>query len=205
MTWHTWWLFCVTVIILSGTPGPNMLHILSRSIRFGSRRVFFSMLGSLSALVLTLSIAAAGVSTFLMATPALFDTIRYAGIAYLFYLGIRAWCGSDAPFMLSMAQDKRSDSVLFRDGFLVCASNPKLILFATAFFTQFIHQDAPQLPQFVILIVSYACIEMCWYTVYAFGGARLAAILTRPSLKTWFNRLTGGIFTGFGIALLMAR
>lgn len=205
MTWHTWWLFCITVVILSGTPGPNMLHMLSRSIRFGPKRVVYSMLGSITALVLTLIIAAAGISAFLLATPGLFNAIKYLGIAYLFYLGISAWRGTDAPFTVRTNTRDKTDLALYRDGFLVCASNPKLILFATAFFTQFVHQEAAQLPQFAILISTYACIEMFWYAVYAKGGQKLADILTRPVFRIWFNRMTGGIFVGFGLALLRIR
>lgn len=97
MTLQTWWLFLGAVFVLSGTPGPNMLHILTRSLRVGLRRSLAAMAGCLSAVVLVLLASAAGLSAVLMASPVLFDILRYAGVAYLVVLGVRAWRGDDAP------------------------------------------------------------------------------------------------------------
>jgi len=91
MTLHTWWLFTAAVFLLSGTPGPNMLHILSRSVELGLRRSVAAMAGCLLALILILAASAAGLTTLLLALPGAFEVLRYAGVAYLVYLGIKAW------------------------------------------------------------------------------------------------------------------
>ncbi len=208
MTLHSWWMFVVAVFLLSGTPGPNMLHVMTRSVAFGARRSMAAMAGCLSALVLVLAASAAGLSALLMAWPRLFEVLRYAGVAYLVFLGIKAWrgagnaamdLGSDAlPMSLSAAR-------LFRGGFAIAVSNPKLILFAAAFLPQFVDRASPQPPQFAILVVTFAAIECFWYGVYGLGGQSLARHLTRPGLQRAFDRVTGVIFIGFGAALLRVR
>ncbi|MNN90261.1 Homoserine/homoserine lactone efflux protein [compost metagenome] len=95
--------------------------------------------------------------------------------------------------------------MLFRDGFIIGISNPKLLLFASAFLPQFVDLTQPQLPQFVILVGTFAVMEMFWYAVYAAGGRGLAGYLARPGLRKVFDRVVGTIFIGFGLALLRAR
>ncbi len=207
MTLHAWWLFAVAVFLLCGTPGPNMLHVMTRSIAFGARRSMAAMAGCLTALVLVLAASAAGVSALLAAWPRVFDALRYAGVAYLIFLGIKAWRGAGSPI------DVGSDSLpaswsaarLFRGGFAIGISNPKLLLFAAAFLPQFIDRGSPQAPQFAILVATFAVVESFWYGVYAAGGRTFARYLTRPALRRAFDRVTGGIFIGFGLALLRVR
>ncbi|MCJ2035928.1 LysE family translocator [Methylobacterium sp. J-068] len=207
MTFHTWWLFLGAVFALSGTPGPNMLHILARSVRVGLRRSGAAMAGCLSAVILVLLASAAGLSAVLLASPVLFDVLRYAGVAYLLVLGIRAWRGDEASITVEGGAGPAPLSLrrLYRDGLLIGLSNPKLLLFASAFLPQFVDPARPQGPQFAILVATFAGAELFWYGVYALGGRKLAAALTRPALKRAFDRLTGAIFVGFGAMLLGAR
>ncbi|GAN60599.1 LysE family translocator [Acetobacter cibinongensis] len=207
MTLHTWWLFIAAVFLLSGTPGPNMLHILSRSVDFGMKRSIAAMAGCLTALVTVLAASALGLTTLLMTLPGVFEILRYVGVAYLLYLGIKAWRSDVAA--LDVGEDKLSTSLpattLFRGGFIIGISNPKLILFATAFLPQFVSPSAAQAPQFAILVASFAAVECFWYVIYAAGGRSLSHYLIRPSIKRVFNRITGAIFVGFAALLLRSR
>lgn len=211
MTLHLWWLFVVAVFLLSGTPGPNMLHVMTRSVAFGARRSVAAMAGCLTALVLVLAASAAGVSALLAAWPRVFDALRYAGVAYLIFLGIKAWRGAGSPIDVGTSGGEDvlpvtlSARRLFRGGFVIAASNPKLLLFAAAFLPQFVDRASPQAPQFAILVATFAVIESFWYGVYAAGGQTLAWYLTRPALRRAFDRATGVIFVGFGLALLRVR
>ena len=203
-----WWLFVGAVFLLSGTPGPNMLHVMGRSVSLGVRRSVAAMAGCLLAIVIVLSASAAGLSALLMASPRLFDALRYLGVAYLLFLGVKAWRGDDAPVDVGDG-DLPPRSVggwqLFRGGLLIGISNPKLLLFAAAFLPQFVNRAAPQGPQFALLVATFAVIEAFWYGVYGMGGHQLARHLTRPALRRWFDRVTGTIFVGFGAALLGTR
>ena len=195
------------VFLLSGTPGPNMLHVLSRSVRFGFRRSTAAMLGCGLAVIVALTASAAGLAAVLKASPILFDIIRYAGVAYLVWLGIKAWLdkGEHGGVRPDGTTAGLSNLALFRGGFLVSITNPKLLLFAAAFLPQFINQSAPQFPQFVILIVTFGLIELFWYAMYGLGGQKLAVYLKRPALSKLFNRLTGALFFGFSFMLLKTK
>jgi len=207
MTLHTWLVFAGAVFLLSGTPGPNMLHILSRSVEMGMKRSVAAMAGCLVALVTVLSASAAGLTTLLLAVPGVFDVLRYAGVAYLLFLGIKAWRSPVAPLDPGAVplSTTLSPGALFRGGFAIAISNPKLILFAAAFLPQFVDPAAPKAPQFAILVATFAVIELGWYGVYAIGGRSLARYLGRPRIRRAFNRLTGVIFLGFGLALLRTK
>ena len=207
MTLHNWWLFVVAVFLLSGTPGPNMLHVMTRSLAVGLRRGLATMAGCLTGVLTALAASAAGLAAFLTALPGLFDLLRYVGVAYLVYLGVRAWQSDVMP--LDLADDNMppavSPATLFRGGFLISISNPKLLLFAAAFLPQFVVPGAPKAPQFALLVLTFAVIEAGWYLVYGLGGNALARHLRRARLRRMFNRLTGGLFVAFGIALLRVQ
>ena len=191
--------------VVSATPGPNMLLVLSHSARFGLRPAMATMLGCMTSLLAMMSISAAGLGALLQTFPAVFDALRLAGAAYLAYLGIKSWCApvsEQTAGMLSVTESVVNPAALFRQGMLVAASNPKAILFAVAFLPQFINPALPQMPQFGILLATFAAIEVSWYFVYAASGQRLSVYLQRASVMKAFNRLTGGAFIGF--AALMA-
>jgi threonine/homoserine/homoserine lactone efflux protein len=206
MTLTTWWLFVIMTFVVSATPGPNMLYVMSTSARNGVNAAVVAMTGCMTALLAMMSISAAGLGALLHTFPAVFEALRLAGAAYLAYLGVKCW---RAP--VSDATDEGASraaaphaqlGAIYRQGFLVAASNPKAILFAAAFFPQFIHPEAAKLPQFAILLATFSVIEVAWYFVYAVSGKSLAVYLRRASVMRAFNRVTGGVFIGF--AALMA-
>jgi threonine/homoserine/homoserine lactone efflux protein len=206
MTLHSWWLFVMMSFVVSATPGPNMLLVMSSSARHGVRSALAAMAGCMTALMAMMAISAAGLGALLQAFPAVFDTLRWTGAAYLVYLGVKSWrapaldAASSAPVMPAA-----HGGALFRRGFMVAASNPKAILFAAAFLPQFIAPSQPRLPQFAILLASFALIEGGWYMVYAASGQRIAVHLRRASVLRLFNRLTGGAFVGFGALMAALR
>ena len=206
MTLHTWWLFVMMSFVVSGTPGPNMLLVMSSSARYGMRQALASMAGCMTALMAMMCISAAGLGALLQAFPAVFDALRWAGAAYLIYLGFKSWrapVGSGLDDASSIAANNAG--ALFRRGFLVAASNPKAILFAAAFLPQFITPSAARLPQFAILVITFAFIEGGWYLAYAMGGKRIAHTLRQARTLRLFNRLTGGAFIGFGAMMAVLR
>lgn len=217
MSWQTFWLFVTVTFFVSATPGPNMLLVMSSSARFGFDASLATMAGCLTALLAMLSISAAGLGALLQAFPAVFDSLRWIGAAYLVYLGIRTWraplpqaaadaTGANGAAGAAVANaPARNGGQLFRQGLLVAASNPKAILFAAAFLPQFIRPELPKLPQFIILLLTFAVIEVSWYIVYAGSGRHLAQYLQRASVLRLFNRLTGGVFVGFAAFMAAVR
>ena len=210
MSLHTWWLFVATVFVVSAIPGPNMLLVMTHGAQHGLRRSSATMAGCLSALVLMLSVSAAGLGVFLEAWPAMFNGLRMIGAAYLVYLGVKSWRApaDEAPVHdadMFAAKPARSRFALFRNGFLVAGSNPKAILFAAALLPQFIDASRPTLPQFGVLVATFAVIEVSWYLVYAGFGTRIGARLKSRNVAKAFNRLTGGVFVGFGAMMALVR
>ncbi|MDF0542697.1 LysE family translocator [Sphingobium sp. H39-3-25] len=206
MQLSTWWLYATAVFLVSGTPGPNMLHVMTRSIQVGASRSTLAMAGCLSAVLLCLLASAGGLGALLKAEPRLFDVLRYGGVAYLMWLGIKAWRAPvSAPGEAGAPRPVQSAASLYRGGLLIGLSNPKLIIFAAALFPQFIDAKAPFAPQLAILVATFAVIECGWYCVYALGGRSLARWLEPANRQRLFNRATGALFVGFGGALLGSR
>lgn len=204
---HTWWLFVITVFFVSGTPGPNMLHVMARSVELGIAASIAAMAGCLLAMLLLLSASALGLTALLLAVPGAFAVLRYAGAAYLIYLGYRAWTANDASSQSgeSAVRAQIAPWRIFRSGFAIGISNPKALLFAAAFLPQFIDPASPKGPQFAIMVATFAVIETGWYFVYALGGQSMAAFLRRPAPRKVFNRCTGGLFVAFGLAMAGSR
>ena len=206
MTLQTFWLYLAAVGVISCTPGPNVLYVTTRSIRFGFGAAMTGMSGCLLALSVILVASVAGVSAFMLAVPAAFTALKYAGAAYLIFLGIQTW---RAP-VVSLAADMSSREIpgrfaLFRGGFLCGISNPKLLVFAAAFFPQFIAQDAPWAPQFALLVATFLAVETTFYVTYALTARRRARQLMESAWQRRINRVSGAIFAGFGCALLRYR
>lgn len=216
MTLSTWWLFIAMTFVVSATPGPNMLFVMSTSARHGVRPAVVAMAGCMTALLIMMSLSAAGLGALLQSFPAVFDALRLGGAAYLAYLGVKCWRSPVHDAVRDTLADQAGASTpvsvpavhsgtIYRQGFLVAASNPKAILFAAAFFPQFIDPGLAKLPQFAILLTTFTVIEVGWYFVYAVSGKRLSVYLQRATVMRAFNRLTGGVFIGFAGLMAVAR
>jgi threonine/homoserine/homoserine lactone efflux protein len=204
MTLHTWLLYLGAVVLISCTPGPNVLYVTTRSIRFGVGTALIGTAGCLLALVIMLVGSAAGLSAVLAAAPAAFTVLKYLGAAYLIFLGVMMWRMPDEPEESPVAAAPRGTSnvAIFRGGFLVGISNPKLLIFAAAFFPQFIAPSAPWGPQFAVLVATFIAVELSFYVVYAVTARRLTDHLLRGVWRRRVNRAGGVIFMTFGAALL---
>jgi threonine/homoserine/homoserine lactone efflux protein len=205
MNIHTWWLFATATFFISAAPGPNMLLILSQSVRFNIHSAIWGALGCLTALLIMQTASAAGLGVLLRSAPAVFDVLRWGGAIYLAYLGLRIFLApvsSQQEIGQPTQVSQPTALTLFKTGFMTAASNPKALLFAAAFFPQFLNPSLPQLPQFGILLGTFVVIETSWYLIYAIGGRHLAVYLKRSAVLKTFNRVTGAMFVGF--AALMA-
>jgi threonine/homoserine/homoserine lactone efflux protein len=210
MSLQAWWMFVVMTFVISATPGPNMLLVMSHGARFGLRPAIWTMAGCMTALIGMVSISAAGVGALLHSFPAVFDALRYLGAAYLAYLGYNLWHAGvpvgDAPALVTLSETPhRSAGAYYRQGLAVAASNPKAIVFAAAFFPQFIQADRPAGLQFVVLLITFTVIEVSWYLIYALSGHKLSRFLQQAHVLKNFNRVTGGVFVGFAALMVASR
>lgn len=207
MTFQTFWLYLGAVVLISCTPGPNIFYVTTRSIRFGFGPAMLAMAGCLLALALILTASVAGVSAFMLAVPTAFEILKIAGAAYLVFLGIQAWRAPVVDLAPTSASPRETASRFahFRGGFLVGISNPKLLVFAAAFFPQFISPDAALAPQFAVLGITFLAVESCAYVSVGLSARGLSRYLARAVWQRRINRLSGIIFAAFGGALLRYR
>lgn len=208
MSLETFWLYLGAVVLISATPGPNVLYVTTRSIRFGFGPAMLGMSGCLLALAAILTASVGGISAFMLAVPAAFEALKYAGAAYLIWLGIQAWrapVADMAPTDEATKRETASGWTHFRGGFLVGISNPKLLVFAAAFFPQFITTESAWAPQFLLLVATFLAVEATTYVFLGLGARGLARYLVQAVWQRRLNRVSGAIFAGFGVMLMRYR
>lgn len=193
MSLSTWLLYVAAVFVLTVTPGPSVLMCVSTSVNLGARKAFVTSLGSTTAIVGLMALSALGLGTLLAASETWFTALKWAGAAYLAYLGVCALLAPGTDIRVqggAVAGGRR----LFAQGFLVGLSNPKALLFFGALFPQFLNPAAPQVPQFLVLGATFVFFELGWLMVYALTASRAQGWLQQPQRARQFNRLTGAVF-----------
>jgi homoserine/homoserine lactone efflux protein len=203
MTVSTYLLYLAAVTLLTLTPGPTMLMTLTNSVNHGPWRALASLSGSLAANMVIMALSALGLGALLAASEAAFTTLKIIGAAYLIWLGIRTF-RNGGGLRLDGDGGPRGRS-LFLQGVLVGASNPKSLLFFTAFFPQFIDPAAQFLPQFLLLSFTFVFGDFVILGAGAFGVGRVAPWLRQAHVVRWLNRVCGGLFAFLGGLLLFAR
>ena len=198
----TYLLFLLTVTVLIVTPGPTMLMTLTNSVNHGPWRALASLGGALAANFAIMMLSALGLGAVLAASEAAFTTLKIVGAAYLIWLGVRTFRNGGALSFDAAAPRNRS---LFMQGVLVGASNPKSLLFFTAFFPQFIDASAPFMPQFLLLSLTFVVGDFVILGAGAFGVGRVAPWVRQAHVVRWINRVCGGLFAFLGSLLLFAR
>jgi threonine/homoserine/homoserine lactone efflux protein len=196
-------LYLVAVLIAVLTPGPAVMLGITNSIRHNTTTSFIGALGCVSATGLMGALSAMGLGAMIMASAILFDLIRFAGAAYLIWLGIKIWRASGNPPVDVVSEQSMPHPGYLRcylRGFLISASNPKSIAFFTALFPMFLDPEAPLMTQFAVLDTTFVLLSFASIMGYSFLAARSKNVLL-GSARRWFNRVAGGIFISFGLAL----
>lgn len=204
-------LFFISTLMISATPGPNMLLAFVHGVNFGVRRTLWTLAGLSAGLFVLLLVALFGLDVVNRQAPWALVIIKIGGALYLAYLGVKAWrddSGFDTP---SKAVDTATHLPiqavpklwqLFKLGVWVSLSNPKAILFFVAFFPKFINFQAPVLPQYIVLTLGFFVSETLCQLIYVFGGRRLAGWLQTSNRLMWLNRICGALFVLIAMGLL---
>jgi threonine/homoserine/homoserine lactone efflux protein len=146
---HRFLLFFVAALLLAVTPGPGIFYVLARSLAGGRREGILSSFGTFVGGLFHVLAAALGVSAILAASAVAFHTVKYAGAAYLVWLGIRMIRTRNAEMAVSSSQPSQG---AFRQGILTEVLNPKTALFFLSFIPQFIAPERGHVfVQFVVL------------------------------------------------------
>jgi threonine/homoserine/homoserine lactone efflux protein len=192
--------FLIASFVLAVTPGPGVVYIVARSIAYG-RRSGLASVGGVALGNLGNAIGASiGLGALFAVSSTAFFVVKYAGAAYLIYLGLRVLTRPRGTEQLSGRAAHLSDSRAFRDGFVVALLNPKTALFFTAFLPQFMTPDASPLVQSLTLGTVFVVIAAITDTGYAMLAGGASTALTRCRSVTPIGRYaTGGTFIGLGL------
>ncbi|SEQ24256.1 LysE family translocator [Thalassovita taeanensis] len=194
-------LFLPACFVLNAAPGPNNLLAFSNASRLGVWPALIGGTGRLPAFATMIALVALGLGALLAASETAFSLVKYAGAAYLAYVGLKLWRApaptGDAP----VVTDNRMGTLIKHD-FLIAVGNPKAIAIFTAFFPQFVDFTAPVGPQFATLGALFLALELLAMALYAGLGRAMASVLTPLRLHR-LNKGVGGflIFSGLAMAL----
>ncbi len=203
--WSTIALFLVAALGLLLIPGPAVLYIVTRSVAQG-RRAGLASVGGIEAAGFTHAIAAAlGLSALLLTSALAFNIVKYAGAAYLIYLGVRALLADDESQQTAAPAHKKPAQI-FAQGFLVNLLNPKTALFFYAFLPQFVDPARGAVVfQTLFFGVLFVLLATCTDSLYALLSATVGHRLTRQARFQPIRRyVTGGIYIALGVTAAFA-
>lgn len=188
--------FVIASLVLAVTPGPGVLFIVARALALGPRHALVSVAGVAAGNLANAVAAALGLAAVLAASSLAFQVLKWAGVAYLVWLGLAALRSTPAARVDDVAEPGRST---FREAFVVALLNPKTTLFFAAFLPQFIDPQRSLLVQFAVMAGTFAVVEIATEFVLASMAHRLRPWLQRVGRH--FNRACGGAFVAIGAAL----
>lgn len=190
-------LFALATLILTASPGPGVIYVVSRSLAQGRRGGFASMFGIESGEVVWLLAAATGVAALLAASSNALTFLRFAGAAYLIVLGIQRWRHVGEL----VVPERQPIGRIFAQGFLTQLLNPKVAVFFVAFLPQFLSASQPIAPQVVALGAVYLAIAVIVDVTYVITATAVSSrFLQRPALQKRTNQFAAATYIALGVA-----
>jgi len=193
--------FLLITIVLILTPGPIVTLVIATGASQGVRAALATAAGTTLGNAVLLTLIAFGLSWVLAHALALFEILRWGGAAYLIYLGVQAWrhAGKGATKL------PRGARVNFARGVLVALSNPKTIVFFTAFLPQFVDPKLPAAPQLAVMCVVSVALAALSDSAYAIASGLGRAWFMKPQRAKLLGRASGAVLIGGGVWLSLAR
>lgn len=197
-----YWLFVLAAALLILTPGPNVALIVANSVAHGARYGLLTVAGAMSATVVHMLFVGFGLGGAMGAIGVMFEWVRWAGVAYLLFLGVQTWRAPPVDLRAVRAQAV-SGRAMFGRAVLVSLTNPKTLLFYGAFFPQFIAPERPAGPQVWVLCGTFLVLAGGIDCLWALAAARARGVLAGHGRLR--NRVSGGLLMGAGLGLALAR
>ena len=195
--------FVLTAFAAIATPGPTVLLALGNGARGGMRGAVPGIMGAALSDILLITAAALGLGAVLSASALLFGLVKWAGVAYLAYLGFRLIRGATHPGTIESAPQERATTV-FRRSFLVAVTNPKGYLFFAALLSQFIDPTQPAARQYLVLAALFVATDLMVMSLYAAVGACSQRRGGRM-VGQWLGRFCGLAMIGVAGSLALMR
>ena len=202
MPFHLYLAYVATCIIIVIVPGPTVTLVVANSLRHGVRAGLLNVAGSQVGFTLMIGIVLAGLASLIEALGWWFDWVRFAGAAYLVWLGIRLLRSSGSLVAPQSAQGPRVG--FFLQGFLVMMSNPKALLLFGALFPQFINPTGNYLQQVLLLGVTAMVIAFVSDSAYVILSSRAAGLVSARRVRV-LSQASGLCLIGGGAWLALSR
>jgi threonine/homoserine/homoserine lactone efflux protein len=194
--------YVLTCAVIALIPGPTVTVIVANSLRYGARAGLLNVAGTQAGLGLMMLILVVGLSSVIAAMGWLFEWLRWAGAAYLVWLGYKLLRSPEAIADPASAPAPRGG--FFLQGFLVLMANPKALLWFGAFIPQFVDPKGDYVAQIVGLSLTAMAVALISDGAYALITGRAGAFLSRKRIRL-VSRLSGGFLIGGGIWLALTR
>ncbi|MGJ8628144.1 MAG: LysE family translocator [Sulfitobacter sp.] len=205
MSFELWLTFVAASTALLLIPGPTVLLVLSYALSKGRSVAVASAAGVAVGDLIAMTASLLGLGALVLASATLFVALKWAGAAYLIWLGVKLIRSAPSDGLDVVGAADVNAQQVFGHAAAVTALNPKSIAFFIAFVPQFIRADAPLLPQFVILIATFVSLAALNAFAYALLADRLRRVIARPSIITWITRAGGAALIGMGVLTATLR
>jgi threonine/homoserine/homoserine lactone efflux protein len=201
MSLEAWIAFALAAAAMLAIPGPTTLLVIGQSLGAGRRSALPLAAGVALGDLIAVTSSLAGLGALLATSAAAFTVLKWAGAAYLVWLGVRLW---RAPAEAGRAPPLDARRAL-RQAYVGTALNPKGIAFFVAFVPQFLDPLAPFLPQASLLVATFVALAALNAGCYALLAGRVSGAVERPAVRRWLNRVGASALIGAGLATAAAR
>ena len=198
--------FLVTSLIVVLIPGTGVVFSVSTGILQGRRASVYAALGCTLGIVPHLLASVLGLAAVMHASALAFELLKYAGVAYLFYLAFTTWKDRSALAVDATASRAKPLGIVVR-AILLNLLNPKLTIFFLAFLPQFVQAESPTaLTHLLVLSAVFMAMTFAVFVVYGFlADAFRQRVIESPRVQAWLRRTFAGAFAGLGVQLALTE
>lgn len=204
MNYSTLVLYTSSCFIGALIPGPTSLLAMANGSSRNTRKVAVGMAGAALSDILVIAAVGLGLGAMLLASQDLFLALKWIGVCYLAWLGVQLWRSNPQALNTSKTDVGSGAGEVFWRSFSVAMTNPKVLLFFTAFLPQFIDPGEPTLPQYAVLALISAGVDVAVMALYAAGGVQAAKILTQTGMRR-LNKCCGAAMLSLAGFLALYR
>jgi threonine/homoserine/homoserine lactone efflux protein len=205
MSLELWLAFAIASSALLAVPGPTVMIVVSYALGKGRSSAWATVPGVALGDLTAMTISLLGAGAILAASATLFTAVKIAGAIYLVWLGIQLWRSPPSLSALTANRVNAGTGRMFWNCYVVTTLNPKGLVFFIAFVPQFIEQDAPLIPQFIILIATFVILGAANVVIWALLASEMRARFQRQSTLRLANRIGASFLIGAGVLTALAR
>ncbi|HEY1720219.1 MAG TPA: LysE family translocator [Magnetospirillaceae bacterium] len=197
--------FIAAACALIAMPGPNTTLIVGNTIAHGTAKGLATFGGTLSAAAIQLIVIIFGLTETMTLMATWFDRLRWLGVAYLFWLGIREWLNKSGTDQDAAPLPVRRTHTFYWQGVMISLTNPKTLAFFAAFLPQFVDPARPALPQLACLAITFVILAACGDATFCLLAGRIRPWIVGARYASLRHKISGTCLLLCGLALALVR